>query len=98
MLREKKGKSNVLFTLKTKLLKLHTTVLTQCQMNENPCSFKEIHKVYEHGFKLQNTKKEHQTDYFANAFVNENVAYVYDVVSTLWRSKIYNWCHFVSEI
>ena len=62
---------------------LHTTVLTQCQMNENPCSFQKIHKVFEHAFKLQSTKIENQTDYFANAFVDENVAYVYDVVSTL---------------
>ena len=30
-----------------------------------------------------------QTDHFANAFVSENVAHGYDVVTTLWRSKVY---------
>ena len=28
------------------------------------------------------------TDHFAYAFVRENVACVYDVVATLWRSKV----------
>ena len=27
------------------------------------------------------------TDHFADAFVRENVACVFDVVATLWRSK-----------
>ena len=31
-----------------------------------------------------------QTDYFADAFVRENVAYGYDVVTTLRRSKVYS--------
>ena len=30
---------------------------------------------------------EDQTDYFVDVFVRKNVAYSYDVVTTLWRSK-----------
>ena len=29
-----------------------------------------------------------QTDHFANVFVRKNVAYGYDVVMRLWRSKV----------
>ena len=36
-----------------------------------------------------------QTDHFADAFVCENVAYEYDVVMVLWRSKVYSQRHFV---
>ena len=36
-----------------------------------------------------------QTDHFADAFVRENVAYGCEVVTTLWRSKVYNQRHFV---
>ena len=36
-----------------------------------------------------------QTDHFADVFVRENVAYGYDVVTTLWRSKEHNRRHFV---
>ena len=48
--------------------------------------------LFEHGFNLDNTYNEppcywhesvaNQTDHFANAFVRENVAYGYDVVTT----------------
>ena len=30
------------------------TVLTHCQMNENPCSNQEIRVLFEHGFELEN--------------------------------------------
>ena len=36
-----------------------------------------------------------QIDHFADAFVRENVAYSYDVVTTLWRSKDNSRRHFV---
>ena len=36
-----------------------------------------------------------QTDHFADDFVCYNVAYGYDVVTTLWRSKAYSRRHFV---
>ena len=36
-----------------------------------------------------------QTDHFADAYVHENVAYGYDVVTTLWRLKVYSQHHFV---
>ena len=39
-----------------------------------------------------------QTDHFADVFVRENVAYGYDVVTTLWRSKVHSRRHFVCEI
>ena len=56
-------------------------------MNENPCSNQEIHVLFEHGFKLENTLNEpraiymtlytesiaDRTDNFADAFVRENV-------------------------
>ena len=29
-----------------------------------------------------------QTDHFADVFVRENVDYEYDIVTTLWRSKV----------
>ena len=36
-----------------------------------------------------------QTDHYTDAFVSDNVTYGYDVVTTLWRSKVYNRRHFV---
>ena len=39
-----------------------------------------------------------QTDHVADVFVRENVAYDYDVVTTLWRSKVHNRRHFVKRI
>ena len=36
-----------------------------------------------------------QTDHFADVFVRENAAYGYDVVTTLWRSKVHSRRHFV---
>ena len=36
-----------------------------------------------------------QTDHFADVFVCENVTYVYDVMTTLWRSKEHSRRHFV---
>ena len=53
--------------------------------------------LFEHGFELENTKNQpciicmalytesdaDQTDHFADAFVWENVAYGYDIVTTL---------------
>ena len=36
-----------------------------------------------------------QTEYFVDVFVRENVAYRYDVVTTLWRSKEHSRRHFV---
>ena len=39
-----------------------------------------------------------QADHFADVFVRENIAYGYDVVTTLWRSKVHNRRHFVWEI
>ena len=35
------------------------------------------------------------TDHLPDAFVRENVTYGYDVVTTLWRSKVYSRRHFV---
>ena len=66
-------------------------------MKENSCSNHEVCMLFEHGFKLENAKNEpqiiyiilyteslaDQTDYFADAFVCENVAYSYDVVKML---------------
>ena len=37
----------------------------------------------------------YQTDNFADAFVRENVAYGYDVMTTLLRSKFESRRHFV---
>ena len=53
--------------------------------------------LFEHGFKVENTTNEpwviymklytksvaDQTDHFADGFVHENIAYGYDVVTTL---------------
>ena len=77
-------------------------------MNENPCSNREIHILFEDGFELEKTKNEpciicktytesiaDQTDHFADAFVRKNTAYGYDVVMTLCRSKVYSRHHFV---
>ena len=64
-------------------------------MKENPCSNQEIHVLFEHGFKLENTSNEprviyitlytesivDQTDHFADVFVRENVDYGYDIVT-----------------
>ena len=36
-----------------------------------------------------------QTGHFSDAFINENAAYGYDVVVTLWRSKFGSRRHFV---
>ena len=36
-----------------------------------------------------------QTDHYADVFIHENVAYGYDVVTMLWRSKVHNGRHFV---
>ena len=61
-------------------------------------------RAVEHGFELENTSNEpriicltlytksfvDQTDHFADVFVRENVAYGYDVVTTIWRSKTYS--------
>ena len=66
-------------------------------MNENPCSNQEIHVLLEHWSELENTSNEpcilcmtlytesvtDQTDHFADVFVHENVAYGYDVLTTL---------------
>ena len=64
-------------------------------MNENPCSNQDIHLLFEHRFELENTVNEpciiritlfmesidDQTDHFTDAFVPENVAYGYNVVT-----------------
>ena len=34
-----------------------------------------------------------QTDHYADAFVGENIAYGYDVVTTLCRSEAYTYLH-----
>ena len=66
-------------------------------MNEKTCSNQEIHVLFEHGSALENTLNEpciicmtlntesvaDQADHFADVFVRENVAYGYDVVTTL---------------
>ena len=61
-------------------------------MNENPCSNQEIHVFLDMGLNLNILKMNpklfmervaDQTDYFTDAFVRENVAYGYDVVTTL---------------
>ena len=31
-----------------------------------------------------------QTDHFADAFVRKNVVYSYDIVTTLWHTKVYS--------
>ena len=80
-------------------------------MNENPCSNQEILVLFEHGSGLENTCIMHytciicmtlytksvadQTDNFADVFVRENVAYGFDVLTTLCRSKVHSRCHFV---
>ena len=80
-------------------------------MNENPCSNQEIHVLFEHGSELENAYNEpcvicitlytesfaDQTDHFADVSVRENVAYSYDVVTTLWRSKVHSPRHFVKR-
>ena len=38
-----------------------------------------------------------QTDHFTNVFVRENVAYCYDVETTLCRSKVHSRRHFVKR-
>ena len=66
-------------------------------MNENTCSNQEIHALFEHGSEPGNTKNEPfiicmtlyaesvagQTGHSADVFVRENVAYGFDVVTTL---------------
>ena len=58
--------------------------------------------LFEHGFRLEDTENEprvicmmlytesiaSQTDHFADTFVSENVAYGYDIVTILLRSKV----------
>ena len=39
-----------------------------------------------------------QTDHFAEVFVRGNIAYGYDVVTTLWRSKVHSRRHLFREI
>ena len=34
-------------------------------------------------------------DHFADVFVRKNIAYGYDVETTLWHSKVHSWRHFV---
>ena len=41
--------------------------------------------------------RKNETDHFADVFVCENVAYGYDVVKTLWRSKVHSRRHFVQR-
>ena len=80
-------------------MSIRIAVYTHCQMNENPCSNQEIHLLFEHpsmGLNLNILKMSpalfagrytesvaDQTDHFADVFVRENVAYGYDVVTTL---------------
>ena len=55
-------------------------------MNEIPRSNQKIHVLFEHGYNepciICMESVAYQTDRFANAFVCENVAYGYDVVTT----------------
>ena len=39
-------------------LSFNNSFLALCQMNENPCSNQEIHVLFGHGFKLENTYKD----------------------------------------
>ena len=78
-------------------------------MNENPFSNQEIHVLFEHESGLKITENEpciicmtlyteslaDQTDHFAYVFVRENAAYGYDIVTTLWHSKVNSRRHFV---
>ena len=72
-----------------------------------------IQELFEHWFKLEKTNalsylhvvKIHyiesnadQTDRFADAFVRENAGYSYDVVTTLWRSKVLQPAPFCLEL
>ena len=41
-------------TFLTKIF-IRIPALTHCQINENRCSNQEIHVLFEHGFKLENT-------------------------------------------
>ena len=66
-------------------------------MNENPCSNQESRVLFEHGSELEDTYNEpciicmtlctesvgDKTEHFADVFARENVAYGYDVVTTL---------------
>ena len=78
-------------------MSIRIAVYTHCQLNENPYSNQEIHVLFEHGSELEHTKSEpciicktlytesvaDQTDNFADVFVQENVAYGYDVATTI---------------
>ena len=78
-------------------MSIRIAVYTHCQMNKNPCSNQEICVLFEHWSELENTQNEpciicmtlytesvaNPTDHFANVFVHENIAYGYDVVTTL---------------
>ena len=83
-------------------ISIRIAVLTHCQNKENPCSNQEIHvKILEMSSELfawgYTESIEDQTDHFAEVFVCENVVYSYDIVTALWRSKVYSWCHFFLE-
>ena len=51
------------WTLVNLKMPVRIAVLTHCQMNENPCSNQEIHVLFEHGFKLENTSNEPRVIY-----------------------------------
>ena len=83
-------------------------VTRSCLKPQKTCSNHEIHALFEHGFNLTkpiwaliclyNVTRESAaalTDHFAGALVWENVAPIYDVEATLWRSKVWWWRHFV---
>ena len=36
-------------------IRISVAVLTNCQMNKNPCANQEIHMLFEHGFKLESS-------------------------------------------
>ena len=85
---------------------VHTAVLTHCQIDENPCSNHEIHILFEHGFELV-TYNEHwivcmklygkalQPWQIILPLLCEKVTPVYDILVTLWRSKVWLWSHFL---
>ena len=78
---------------------LHKYLVGHCQMNDNPCTSHEVHTLFEHGFKLENTSNEPRVVCMAlewkDTFVI--VVYNYDVVTTLWRSKFYTLSPFCIE-
>ena len=66
-------------------MSIRNAIYTHCQMNENPCSNREIHELFEHGSELENTTNEpciicmtlytesvaDRTNHFADVFVRE---------------------------